>query len=164
MQRTLVEKIDKLLLSFPEVEFDVQANTGSRYYRIQGDTYIRLANHIRTTGNKASYINIIISGDNFCVFYGNKLIDIPNIFRLKRWLKNIIPVVNTLKNTITGSDEKAIEEERNTEILQVRPNYNPNNVIDITGLTPRQKNQLVTQICGWKEQNQKSNCRKNKQI
>lgn len=65
-----------------------------------GNSIIRVADHVTTSNNYPDTLNIVVSGDNFIVLFGNKIINVNNYEDFKKFLKYHIQMCDCFKDII----------------------------------------------------------------
>lgn len=97
----MIDKVKKYLLRHDEINIYKKNCSGSEYYRV-GNSIIRVSDHIPTSDNQPDVLNIIISGDNFIVMYGNKIINVNDYNDFKIFLKYHIKMCDCFKDIINA--------------------------------------------------------------
>lgn len=82
----MIDKVKKYLLRHSEIERYNKNESGSEYFKV-GSSKIRVSDHLATSLSDPTTLNIIVNGDQFVVFYGNKLVNINNYKEFKKFLK-----------------------------------------------------------------------------
>lgn len=95
----LIDKVKKYLLRHNEINFYKKNDSGSEYYKV-GNSIIRVSDHVAVTNNRPDTLNIVISGDNFVVMYGNRIINVNNYEDFKKFLKYHIQMCDCFKDLI----------------------------------------------------------------
>lgn len=115
--KMMIEKIKRYLLRHKEINFYKKNDSGSEYYRV-GNSIIRVSDHVPTSNNQPDNLSIIVSGNNFVVMYGNKLINVNDYNEFKVFLKYHIKMCDCFKDLInkglnrTSTDYIAREEKK----------------------------------------------------
>ena len=95
----MIDKVKKYLLRHNEINFYKKNDSGSEYYRV-GNSIIRVSDHIATSRNDPDTLNIVVSGDNFIVMFGNKIINVNDYNEFKMFLKYHIKMCDCFKDII----------------------------------------------------------------
>lgn len=93
------KKIKKYLLNQPEINFFRKNDSGSEYFTV-GKSIIRLSNHVTVSNNKPDTLNIVVTGENFVVMYGNRVIIVNDYPAFKNFLKWHIQMCDCFKDII----------------------------------------------------------------
>lgn len=103
----MINKVKKYLLRHDEINIYKKNCSGSEYYRV-GNSIIRVSDHIPISNNQPDVLNIVVSGDNFVVMYGNKIINVNDYNEFKTFLKYHIKMCDCFKDIInTGLKRKS---------------------------------------------------------
>lgn len=97
----MIDKVKKYLLRHDEINVYKKNCSGSEYYRV-GNSIIRISDHISINNNQPDVLNIVVSGDNFVVMYGNKIINVNDYNELKSFLKYHIKMCDCFKYIINA--------------------------------------------------------------
>ncbi len=97
----MINKVKKCLLRHDEINIYKKNCSGSEYYRV-GNSIIRVSDHITVSNNQPDVLNIVVSGDNFVVMHGNKIINVNDYNELKTFLKYHIKMCNCFKDIINS--------------------------------------------------------------
>lgn len=97
----MIDKVKKYLLRHNEINVYKKNNSGSEYYRV-GNSIIRVSDHIPISNNQPDVLNIVVSGDNFVVMYGNKVINVNDYNEFKTFLKYHIKMCDCFKDLINA--------------------------------------------------------------
>lgn len=95
----MIDKVKKYLLRHNEINFYKKNESGSEYYRV-GNSIIRVSDHVATSRNDPDTLNIVVSGDNFVVMFGNKIINVNDYDEFKKFLKYHIQMCDCFKDLI----------------------------------------------------------------
>lgn len=95
----MINKVKKYLLRHSEINFYRKNSSGSEYYKV-GNSIIRVSDHVTTSNNYPDTLNIVVSGDNFIVLFGNKIINVNNYEDFKKFLKYHIQMCDCFKDII----------------------------------------------------------------
>lgn len=123
----MIDKVKKYLLRHDEINVYKKNCSGSEYYRV-GNSIIRVSDHIPISNNQPDVLNIVVSGDNFVVMYGNKIINVNDYNEFKAFLKYHIKMCDCFKDIINAGlgrqsndyiarESKKTKKERNEEDL-----------------------------------------------
>lgn len=97
----MIDKVKKYLLRHDEINVYKKNCSGSEYYRV-GNSIIRVSDHIPINNNQPDVLNIVVSGDNFVVMYGNKIINVNDYNEFKAFLKYHIKMCDCFKDIINA--------------------------------------------------------------
>ena len=97
----MIDKVKKYLLRHNEINVYKKNCSGSEYYRV-GNSIIRVSDHIPISNNQPDVLNIVVSGDNFVVMYGNKIINVNDYNEFKAFLKYHIKMCDCFKDIINA--------------------------------------------------------------
>ena len=97
----MIDKVKKYLLRHDEINVYKKNCSGSEYYRV-GNSIIRVSDHIPISNNQPDVLNIVVSGDNFVVMYGNKIINVNDYNEFKAFLKYHIKMCDCFKDIINA--------------------------------------------------------------
>lgn len=100
----MIDKVKKYLLRHSEIERYNKNESGSEYFKV-GSSKIRVSDHLATSLNDPTTLNIVVNDDQFVVFYGNKLININDYEEFKRFLKYHIQMCGCFKTLIKKATE-----------------------------------------------------------
>lgn len=128
----MIDKVKKYLLRHSEIEHYNKNESGSEYFKV-GSSKIRVSDHLATSLSDPTTLNIIVNGDQFVVFYGNKLININDYEEFKKFLKYHIQMCGCFKNLI----KKATEAMKKSKPAEVTPAVKTTVVIE--PVSPGQK-------------------------
>lgn len=100
----MIDKVKKYLLRHSEIERYNKNESGSEYFKV-GSSKIRVSDHLATSLSDPTTLNIIVNGEQFVVFYGNKLININDYEEFKKFLKYHIQMCGCFKSLIKKATE-----------------------------------------------------------
>lgn len=135
----MINKIKKFLLRHEEIVQYKKCESGSEYFKV-GNSKIRLSDHIATSVNDPSTLNIIVNGDSFVVAYGNKIIINNDYNEFKGFLKYHIKMCQCFKSLF-----KKLSKRKSTV----------SNNINVSSLTNKQISALQKMISHYNSQNNK---------
>lgn len=95
----MIDKVKKYLLRHNEINFYKKNDSGSEYYMV-GNSIIRVSDHLAVSNNRPDALNIVVSGDNFVVMYGNRVINVNDYEDFKKFLKYHIQMCDCFKDII----------------------------------------------------------------
>lgn len=135
----MIEKIKKYLLRHSEIERYNKNESGSEYFKI-GSSKIQVSDHLATSLSDPTTLNIVVNGDQFVVFYGNKLINVNNYNEFKTFLKYHIQMCGCFKSSIKKATEAM---KKNTLIIKEETNDTyiiiDGEKIDISDWSPKKR-------------------------
>lgn len=152
------KKIKRFLLSQPEINFFNKNESGSEYYKV-GESIIRVSDHVAIKNNQPDVLNIIVTGENFVVMYGNRLINVNDYNGFKSFLKYHIQMCDCFKDLIHKglgykTNTKPYVPSVKTSPAKSKCSYTrtPNTlrvfgkIFDLSLLNDKQKNGIETQL------------------
>lgn len=143
----MINKIRKFLLRHKEIVQYKKCESGSEYFKV-GNSKIRLSDHIATSLNDPSTLNIIVNDDNFVITYGNRIIINNDYNEFKGFLKYHIKMCQCFKPLFKKLSKKTVIAE------PIAKNTSEN--IDVSSLTNKQVKAIQKMISTFNVHNNKS--------
>lgn len=149
----MIDKVKKYLLRHDQINIYKKNESGSEYFRV-GNSIIRVSDHVATSRNDPDTLNIVVSGDNFIVMFGNKIINVNDYNAFKSFLKYHIQMCDCFKDIINkglgrqSKDYIAKEKKKKalpTVSLKTKVTVSPHDP-RLEGLTAKQIDGLVTML------------------
>lgn len=136
----MINKIRRFLLRHEEIVQYKKRESGSEYFKV-GNSKIRLSDHIATSLNDPSTLNIIVNDDNFVVTYGNRIVINNDYNEFKGFLKYHIKMCQCFKSLF----RKLSKSEKTTTI--------PTNSINLSKFTNKQVKAINKIVKEFEKQN-----------